>query len=80
VQLNHIYIVDISHRFYKLCIIKNFLMFTTHNTFWKLPVYIFRSIKTLTHPTTETGSIWNFVRCDNQYTNKCDKNQKMAWL
>jgi len=78
--LNHVYIVDISHRFYKLCIIKNFSMLTTHSTFWKLPVYIFRNIKMVIHPTIETGSIWNFVHCDTQYPNKCDKNKKMAWL
>jgi len=31
-------------------------MNTTHSTFWKLPVYIFRSIKMAIHPTIETDS------------------------
>jgi hypothetical protein len=51
--------------------IKNFSMITTHNTFWKPPVSILRSIKMLIHLTRETGSCWNSVCCDNGYHNKC---------
>jgi hypothetical protein len=54
-----------------LYFIKNFLMITTQNIFWKLPVSIFRSVKTLIHLTKDTGSFWNFMHCYNPYPNKC---------